>query len=221
MFNFAQIKNNFTIAYNQPLGFFKGAVPQALYSSAESVARIAAKSVIHMARGLYDISCDLAKVAVNLFKSDDNHASDKHDSTCEKHHAANPSKKADVKNKGEEANVKSTLEKLKDFVVDTWNQKDDTYLGKFSKHSECYPAAKIVVDAASTLQGVVQTFGEEVFDIPAKVSKSMEAGLSSAYIEGITPVKFETTHVEGGFLSIDIPHDNIEMVPLGDIAPAA
>ena len=49
----------------------------------------------------------------------------------------------------------------------------------------------------------------------------MEAGLSSAYIEGITPVKFETTHVEGGFLSIDIPHDNIEMVPLGDIAPAA
>ena len=82
MFNFAQIKNNFTIAYNQPLGFFKGAVPQALYSSAESVARIAAKSVIHMARGLYDISCDLAKVAVNLFKSDDNHARDKHDSTC-------------------------------------------------------------------------------------------------------------------------------------------
>lgn len=221
MFNFAQIKNNFTIAYNQPLGFFKGAVPQALYSSAESVARIAAKSVIHMTRGLYDISCDLAKVAVNLFKSDDNHASDKHDSTCEKHHAANPSEKADVKNKGEEANVKSTLEKLKDFVVDTWNQKDDTYLGKFSKHSECYPAAKIVVDAASTLQGVVQTFGEEVFDIPAKVSKSMEAGLSSAYVEGITPVKFEVTHVEGGFLSIDIPHDDIEMVPLGDIAPAA
>ena len=221
MFNFAQIKNNFTIAYNQPLGFFKGAVPQALYSSTESIARIAAKSVIHMARGLYDISCDLAKVAVNLFKSDDNHARDKHDSTCEKHHAANPSEKADVKNKGEEANVKSTLEKLKDFVVDTWNQKDDTYLGKFSKHSECYPAAKIVVDAASTLRGVVQTFGEEVLDTPAKISKSMEAGLTSAYVEGITPVKFEVTHDEDGFLSIDIPHDDIEMVPLGDIPPAA
>ena len=221
MFNFAQIKNNFTIAYNHPLGFLKGAVPQALYSGAESVARIVAKSVIHMARGLYDISCDLAKVAVNLFKSEDNQAADKQDAACKKQHSANPSEKADVKNKSEEANVKSTLEKLKDFVVDTWNQKDDTYLGKFSKHSECYPAAKIVVDAASTLQGIVQAVGEEVLDTPAKVSKSMEAGLSSAYLEGITPVKYEVTHVEDGFLSIDLQHDDIEMAVLGNVAAAA
>lgn len=220
MFNFAQIKNNFTIAYNQPLGFFKGALSQTLYNSAESVARIVAKSVIHMARGVYDISCDLAKVAVNLFKSEDNQASTKQDAACKKQHSANPSEKADVKNKSEEANVKSTLEKLKDFVVDTWHQKDDTYLGKFSKHSECYPAAKIVVDAASTLQGIVQAVGEEVLDTPTKISKSMEAGLSSAYAEGITPVKYAVTHVEDGFLSIDIQHnDEVEMA--GNIAAAA
>jgi len=223
MFNFAQIKNNLTIAYNHPSGFLKGALFQALYSGAESVARILAKSVIHMARGVYDISCDLAKVAVNLFKSEDNQASDKQDSTCKKHHSANSSEKADVKNKSEEVNVKkNTLENFKNSVIKIWNEKDPTYLGKFSKHSECYPAAKIVVDAASTLQGIVQAVGEEVLDIPAKVSKSMEAGLSSAYLEGIIPVKYEVTHVEDGFLSIDyLQHHDIEMAVLGNSAAAA
>ena len=217
---FAQIKNNLSIAYAQPLAFLKGSVSQAIYNCTKSVATFVVKGAVHIARGVYDISCDIANVVVNLFRSTD-------DQDVALKHADVPVK-IEAQAEDQEVVEKSTLAKVADFVSETSSEKDNTYIGSLSNNSKDYPAAKIVMDAISTAQCVAQDLVTEVLKMPIGVINS---GLVSAYLSGVpSSMKYETTNVENDFsaedsfvlIDLDSNNESIEMVALGDIAaPAA
>lgn len=216
---FAQIKNNFAIAYEQPLAFFKGSAYQAMYNCVKSVATFVVKGAIHIARGVYDISCDVANVVINLVRSTD-----------DQYIAPKPSDapvKTEAQNNPEEVVEKSNLAKIADFVSETSNEKDSTYFGSLSNNSKNYPAAKIVMDAISTAQCIGQDFVTEVLKMPTGVINS---GLTSAYLSVIpASMKYETTNVENEFspedsfslIDLDCHNEAIEMVALGEVAEAA
>ncbi|MCF8494203.1 MAG: hypothetical protein K9G65_02265 [Rickettsiaceae bacterium] len=217
---FTQIINNFAIASEQPLSFFKGSAYQAMYNCVKSVATFVVKGVVHIARGVYDISCDVANVVVNLVSSSDNQ------DIAYKHADVPVTTKA--QNDPQEVVEKSSLAKIAAFVSETSSEKDNTYLGSLSNNSKDYPAAKIVMDAISTIQCIGQDFVTEVLKMPTRVINS---GLKSAYLSGVpTSLKYETTNVENDFsnedsftlIDLDCNNESIEMVALGDIAaPAA
>ncbi|MBA2628788.1 MAG: hypothetical protein H0U78_01965 [Rickettsiaceae bacterium] len=215
---FAQIKNNFAIAYDQPLAFFKGSAYQAMYNCVKSVTTFVVKGVVHLARGAYDISCDVANVVINLVRSTE-------DQDIAFKHADVPAKTA-AQSDTQEVVEKSSLAKLADFVSEISSEKDSTYLGSLSNNSKDYPAAKIVMDAIATVQCVGQDFVTEVLKMPTGVINS---GLKSAYLSGIpASMKYETTNVENDFSNedsfapIDLDgYNEIEMVVLGDAAAVA
>jgi hypothetical protein len=216
---FAQIKNNFAIASDQPLSFFKGSAYQAMYNCVKSVATFVVKGAVHIARGVYDISCDVANVVVNLCSSPNNQ------DIAYKH--ADVPVKTKAQNDPQEVVEKSSLAKLAAFVSETSSEKDNTYLGSLSNNSKDYPAAKIVMDAISTIQCIGQDFVTEVLKMPTGVINS---GLKSAYLSGVpTSMKYETTNVENDFfnedsfvlIDLDSNNESIEMVALGDIAAAS
>ncbi|MBA2628613.1 MAG: hypothetical protein H0U78_01070 [Rickettsiaceae bacterium] len=216
---FSQIKNNFAIAYQQPLAFFKGSAYQAMYNCVKSVATFVVKGAVHIVRGVYDISCDVANVVINLVRSTD-------DQDTAFKHAYVPVKTA-AQSDTQEVVEKSSLAKLVDFVSDISSEKDSTYLGSLSNNSKNYPAAKIVMDAISTVQCVGQDFVTEVLKMPAGVINS---GLKSAYLSGIpASMNYETTNVKDDFcnedsfalIDLDCNNESIEMVVLGDAAAAA
>jgi hypothetical protein len=216
---FAQIKNNFAIAYDQPLAFFKGSAYQAMYNCVKSVATFVVKGVVHIARGVYDVSCDIANVVVNLFRSTD-------DQDVAVKHADVPVKTA-AQSDTQEVVEKSSLAKLADFVSETSNEKDNTYIGSLSNNSKNYPAAKVVMDVLSTAQCVAQDLVTEILKMPTGVINS---GLKSAYLSGIpASMKYETTYVGDDFsnedsfalIELDCNSESIEMVVLGYAAAAA
>ena len=203
----------------QPLAFFKGSAYQAMYNCVKSVATFVVKGAIHIARGVYDISCDVANVVINLVRStDDQDIAPK---------PADAPVKTEAQNNPEEVVEKSNLAKIADFVSETSNEKDSTYFGSLSNNSKNYPAAKIVMDAISTAQCIGQDFVTEVLKMPTGVINS---GLTSAYLSGIpASMKYETTNVENEFspedsfslIDLDCHNEAIEMVALGEVAAEA
>ncbi len=196
-----------------------------MYNYVKSVATFVVKGAVHIARGVYDISCDVANVVVNLCRSPDNQdIAYKHADVSVKTKAQNDSQEV---NNPQEVVKKSSLAKIAAFVSEISGEKDNTYLGSLSNNSKDYPAAKIVMDAISTIQCIGQDFVTEVLKMPTGVINS---GLKSAYLSGVpTSMKYETTNVENDFsnedsfalIDLDCNNESIEMVVLGDIAPAA
>lgn len=203
MFPFLQqIKYNFSTAYAQPSSFFKTALSDSAYAFSEAAGRTIAKSVIHLARGAYDIVWDLANSADNLM----------HESQGQTVISAKQSVTADPK---EESNPDDKYYTVKNFIINTWYEKDSTYLGQFSANSQDFPAVKTLVDLACLGQGITTAIWQELIaPAPSGISKVVASALEASYTAEVP------TTADLGLLNCVVGYEN-EAEVLGNASSLA